>query len=52
MPRVLFSQHPRYIDLTGAFTGGEQKATAGFEPANGGFADLCLKPLGYVAIQG
>lgn len=26
-----------------------EKATAGFEPANGGFADLCLSPLGYVA---
>lgn len=29
----------------------EQEATAGFEPANGGFADLCLEPLGYVAIR-
>ncbi len=25
------------------------EATAGFEPANRGFADLRLKPLGYVA---
>ena len=50
MPRVLFSQYPRYIDLTGIHWWGKE-ATAGFEPANGGFADLCLKPLGYVAIQ-
>ena len=25
------------------------EATGGFEPPNRGFADLCLKPLGYVA---
>ena len=26
------------------------EATGGFEPPNGGFANLCLRPLGYVAI--
>ncbi len=26
------------------------EATGGFEPPNGGFANLCLRPLGYVAV--
>ena len=43
---TLTGQRPHCIDW-----GGIQEATAGFEPANGGFADLCLEPLGYVAIR-
>ena len=33
----------------GGFNGGKLEATAGFEPANRGFADPPLRPLGYVA---
>ena len=33
----------------GGFNGGSVEATAGFEPANRGFADPPLRPLGYVA---
>ncbi len=49
MPKVPFSQHPRRRDWHSLRE--NKEATAGFEPANGGFADLCLKPLGYVAIR-
>ena len=34
----------------GGFNGGSVEATAGFEPANRGFADPPLRPLGYVAL--
>lgn len=34
----------------GGINGGSVEATAGFEPANRGFADPPLRPLGYVAL--
>ena len=35
--------------FSSSFSGGIFEATIGFEPMNRGFADLSLKPLGYVA---
>ena len=42
--RLMGCSHPALVH-----EGSVLEATGGFEPPNGGFANLCLRPLGYVA---